>query len=80
MAAHHPRQRPRSLRHVAHPAAGGAGHECSPRSIVYRVAVPVLTLLQNERPEAVAALAPSIVRIMLAAAVEVIAEEVDTTC
>ena len=44
-------------------------------AIVYRAAVPILTLLQDRSPEAVAELAPSVVRIMLAAAVEVVAEE-----
>ena len=43
--------------------------------IVYRAAVPILSLLEAQPPEAIAALAPSIVRIMLAAAVEVLAEE-----
>jgi len=37
--------------------------------------VPVLLLLENQPPETIAALAPSIVRIMLAAALEVVAEE-----
>src|SRR5262249_19696225 len=36
-------------------------------AIVYRAAVPILTLLQDHAPEAVAALTPSVVRIMLAA-------------
>ena len=44
-------------------------------AIVYRAAVPILTLLQDQAPEAVAELAPSVVRIMLAAAVEVVAEQ-----
>ena len=44
-------------------------------AIVYRSAVPILTLLQDQAPEAVAELAPSVVRIMLAAAVEVVAEQ-----
>jgi len=39
-------------------------------AIVYRAAVPILTLLQDQAPEAVAALTPSVVRVMLAAAVE----------
>jgi hypothetical protein len=46
-------------------------------AIVYRAAVPILTLLQDQAPEAVAALVPTVVRIMLAAAVEVLAEERD---
>ena len=37
-------------------------------AIVYRAAVPILTLLHDQAPEAVAELAPSVVRIMLAAA------------
>jgi len=44
-------------------------------TIVYPAAVPILTLLQDQPPEAVAALMPSILRIMLAAAVEVMAED-----
>ena len=44
-------------------------------AIVYRAAVPILLLLEHQPPEAIAALAPSIVRIMLAAAVEVVSEE-----
>ena len=44
-------------------------------AIVYRADVPVLTLLQDQAPEAVAELAPSVLRIMLAAAVEVVAEQ-----
>ena len=44
-------------------------------AIVYRAAVPILTLLQDQAPEAVAELTPSVVRIMLAAAVEVVAEQ-----
>ena len=43
-------------------------------AIVYRAAVPILTLLQNQAPEAMAELAARVVRIMLAAAVEVVAE------
>jgi hypothetical protein len=46
-------------------------------AIVYRAAVPILTLLQDQAPGAVAALVPTVVRIMLAAAVEVLAEERD---
>ena len=48
-------------------------------AIVYRAAVPILTLRQDHAPEAVAELAPSVVRIMLAAAVEVVAEHDRTT-
>ena len=44
-------------------------------AIVYRAAVPILTLFKDQPPEAVAALAPTVIRIMLAAAVEVLAEE-----
>jgi len=43
-------------------------------AIVYRAAVPILTLLQDQAPEAMAALTPSVVRIM-PAAVEVVAED-----
>jgi hypothetical protein len=46
-------------------------------AIVYRGAVPILTLLQDQAPKTVAALVPTVVRIMLAAAVEVLAEERD---
>jgi hypothetical protein len=45
------------------------------QAIVYRAAVPMLGLLEHQPPEAVATLMPIIVRIMLAAAVEVVAEE-----
>ena len=44
-------------------------------AIVNRAAVPVLTLLQDLPPEAVAALVPSVLHVMLAAIVEVVAEE-----
>jgi hypothetical protein len=59
---------------VAHPASGRASDEAL-EAIVYRAPVPIMTLLQDQAPEAVAALAPSAVRIMLAAAVEVVVEE-----
>jgi hypothetical protein len=44
-------------------------------AIIHRAAVPILTLLQDQPPEAIAALAPSVVRIMLAAMVGVLAEQ-----
>jgi len=44
------------------------------RAIINRAAVPILTLLQDQPPDAVVALAPSVVRIMLWAVVEVVAE------
>ena len=44
-------------------------------AIINRAAVPVLTLLEDLPPEAVVALTPSVVHIMLAAVVEVVAEE-----
>ena len=56
-------------------AQAGPVTDAALETIVYRAAVPVLLLLENQPPEAIAALAPSIVRIMLAAAVEVVAEE-----
>jgi hypothetical protein len=47
-------------------------------AIVFRAAVPILTLLRDLPPEAVAALAPVVVRIMLAATVEVVADKDET--
>jgi len=44
-------------------------------AIVYGAAVPILTLLEDQPPEGVAELVPNIVRVMLAATVEVLAEE-----
>ena len=44
-------------------------------TIINRAAVPILALLQDLTPEAVMALAPSVVHVMLAAVVEVVAEE-----
>jgi hypothetical protein len=44
-------------------------------AIINSAAVPVLTLLQDLPPEAVVALTPSVVHVMLAAVVVVVAEE-----
>ena len=44
-------------------------------AIINRAAVPILDLLQDQPPEAVAALAPSVVRMMLWAVVEMQAEQ-----
>ena len=44
-------------------------------AIIHRAAVPILTLLQDQSPPAIAVLVPSVVRIMLAAMVEVLAEQ-----
>jgi hypothetical protein len=44
-------------------------------AIVYRAAVPILLRLEDQPPDVVVALVPSLVRVMLAAAVEVMAEE-----
>jgi hypothetical protein len=43
-------------------------------AIVNRAAVPVLALLQELPPEAVVALVPSVLHVVLAAVVEVVAE------
>jgi len=44
-------------------------------AIIHRAPVPILALLQDQPPEAVVALAPSVVRVMLAAVIEVLAAE-----
>ena len=43
--------------------------------IINRAAVPILRSMQDHHAELVAALVPSLVRVMLAAAIEVMAEE-----
>jgi len=49
------------------------------RAIINRAGVPILALLEDLAPEAAVALTPSVVHIMLAAVLEVMAEEQDKT-
>jgi hypothetical protein len=44
-------------------------------AVIHRAVVPVLSRLQDEPQEIVVALVPNLVRVMLVAAVEVMAEE-----
>ena len=75
MAAQHPGGRARGLRNLADPGPGGPVTEKELEAIINRAAVPILAKLQDLPLELLAGLVPSLVRVMLAAAVEVMAEE-----
>ena len=75
VAAHHPRRCTRGVRDPRIQARAAPVTEKQFEAIINRAAVPILAKLQDLPLELLAGLVPSLVRVMLAAAVEVRAEE-----
>jgi hypothetical protein len=74
MAPHHPRLGAGVSRDLA-PIQGRPGTVAALEAILSRSMVPILRQMEDKQPELVMALLPSLVRTMLAAFVEVMAEQ-----
>jgi hypothetical protein len=72
---HHPRLGARMPGDVAAPDAGRPVTPEALEAILARATVPILRQLEERQPDAVVALLPSLVRTMLAALVEIMAEQ-----